>query len=371
MSTNKSPSSINDDEILKPERKKLKSCEPDLKITVGGAVDGSDAVDYWYHASVMAIHSNYIDTMLASGMKESNTYEVSFPDIPPATWDSMMKFLDKPLAIHLMKVEDVMEVAPWYDKYDFPEGRELSGHILKKYFEVMLNTEIPGDDLDAEIDAEIHGDDLDFFIDAILLVDALHLDDVKNAGVRWIEEVISDAEKLIFSRDHIAKLAPLMAKEDSLFEIVKLFVKSVVTKDDILNRLFPELLVEKMVSSHNAEMLHGLVRGITLSGSGCDEIDGKYNCRLWVNALQFLCYRDVSWGGEEMENFEIIVRDAIWVILGHVWDDEDADEASEKILWKCPHRRTPMLPPIDGWVPVDELARGESPTLKYLMHPEK
>jgi hypothetical protein len=37
MSTHGSPSSINADETLKPERKKLKSCEPDLKIT--GVVD--------------------------------------------------------------------------------------------------------------------------------------------------------------------------------------------------------------------------------------------------------------------------------------------------------------------------------------------
>jgi hypothetical protein len=143
MSTNKNPSSINDDETLEPERRKLKSCEPDMKITVGGAVDGSDAIEYWYHASIMANHSNYIDTMLASGMKESNTYEVSFPDIPPATWESMMKFLDKPLAGRLMTVQDVMEVAPWYDKYDFPEGRELSGHILAEYIKGVEDMYVP------------------------------------------------------------------------------------------------------------------------------------------------------------------------------------------------------------------------------------
>jgi hypothetical protein len=72
---NKSPSSINDDETLKKpdERKKLKLCAPDLKITVGGsltAVDGGDvdvnenenelAVEYWYHSIIMANHSNCI-----------------------------------------------------------------------------------------------------------------------------------------------------------------------------------------------------------------------------------------------------------------------------------------------------------------------
>ena len=113
MSTNRSPS-INDDEPSKPVRKKLKSCEPDLKTTVDGDVEGSDAVDFWYHASVMATHSNYIDTMLASGMKESNTYEVSFPDIAPATWESMIKLFGQFLTGHPVLVKDVMEVAPWY-----------------------------------------------------------------------------------------------------------------------------------------------------------------------------------------------------------------------------------------------------------------
>jgi hypothetical protein len=199
---NRSPSINNDDETLRPER--LRCCEPDLKITVGGAVDGSDAVDYLYHASRMANHSVYIDTMLASGMKESNTHEISFPDIAPTTWDSMMQFLNKPLAVRLMTVEDVMEVAPWYEKYMFPEGREFSGHILTEYIKGMLNVDI------------IPGDNLDFLVDAILLADALHLDEAKTAGVQSIDKVILQCVPNIFSRDHIAKLAPLMAKEDSL-----------------------------------------------------------------------------------------------------------------------------------------------------------
>jgi hypothetical protein len=238
MSTNKSPSSINDDQALEPARKKLRSCEPDLKITVGGDVDGIDAVDYWYHASMMANHSVYIDTMLASGMKESNTYEVSFPDIAPATWESMMKFLDNPLAVRLMTIEDVMEVATGYDRYDFPAGRELCSHILTEYIRAL------------SAPPEETPDDLDFCIDAILLADALHLDEAK--GFRWIIAIIATTlvpnETTLFSMDHIAKLAPLIATEERLFHIADHVVKSVVTKDDILHRLFPELFVERLAS---------------------------------------------------------------------------------------------------------------------------
>jgi hypothetical protein len=54
MNIEKNPS-INDDDTMKPERKKLRSSEPDLKISVGV---NDDTVDYWYHSSVMATHSN-------------------------------------------------------------------------------------------------------------------------------------------------------------------------------------------------------------------------------------------------------------------------------------------------------------------------
>jgi hypothetical protein len=180
--------------------------------------------------------------------------------------------------------------------------------------------------------------------------------------------MIRDHGKNIFSRDDIAKLAPLMAKEDSLFATVKLFVKSVVTQDDILHRLFPELLIGTFASSQNAALIDKLVRWISLSGSGSDGIDGRYYGRLsdnLPNALDFRCNNDdvnvLIWGGEVLNKFQIIVRDDIWVILGR---DE---EQGEHILWKRPHSRTLMLPPRDGWVAVDELARGKNPTLKYRM----
>jgi hypothetical protein len=338
--------SINVDETLEPENKKLKTCQ-DLKITVGGAVDGSGAIDYWYYASIMVKHSNYIDTMLAIGMKERNAYEISFPDIAPATWESMMKFLDKPLAARLMTVKDVLKVAPGYEQYDFAAGRELSGHILTEY--IQGNVGVP--------------DDLDLFIDAIRLADTLHLDEAKDAGVVWIEATILFFDLTIFSRVQIAKLAPLLANEDSLFAIVKKFVETVATKDDILHRLFPELLVNKFALYQKSRRTgEEWSRRVQLTGSGCDA-DGIYitlgsfgGC-----AVRFFCVSLGLWGGQKV-HFDIMRSDDIWVILGRSYT-----ASVETILWKCPHSRNLMVPPKVGWVAVDELAIGKNPTLKYLM----
>jgi hypothetical protein len=383
MNMDMNPSSINDDETLKPERKKLKLSAPDLKITVGGrgsltAADGGDvdvnekehAVEHWYHSIIMANHSTYIDTMLASSMKESKTREISFPDIAPATWQSMMKFLDNPLALRLMTVGDVMELAPLYHKYDFPKGLELSGHVLKEYIQAAKK-------------ADHAPDDIDFLVDAILLADACDLDEALNAGVHFIDTVILHYDRNIFSKDHIAKLAPLFAKEETLFATVQLFIKSGMTKDNILhNPFFAELLVDKFASYQKCVTMLDLVGGrttssrsesitlkITMSGSGCSA-DGDYIGHFFANrpndAVDFT-RRGFGFGGQDTKFMRITVRDDIWVIVGH----QEAGDTIETIFWERPDSYSLMVPPRDGWVPVDInalLAFGKSPKLMYQTH---
>jgi hypothetical protein len=50
---------INVDETLIPENKKLKTSQ-DLKITAGGAVDRSGAIDYWYYAVGFSVVSRRV-----------------------------------------------------------------------------------------------------------------------------------------------------------------------------------------------------------------------------------------------------------------------------------------------------------------------
>jgi hypothetical protein len=139
------------DDSPKPERKKLRSSEPDLKITVG---ERENTVVHWYHSQVMATHSQYIDTMLASPMKESNTYEINFPDIEPKVWDSIMKFVSDPVAIRDMTVEDVMLVATAYDQYDFATGLQCCDRVLLDCFQkVCKYCDDKPSDLDLLIDA--------------------------------------------------------------------------------------------------------------------------------------------------------------------------------------------------------------------------
>jgi hypothetical protein len=84
---------------LKPERKKLRSCELDLKITVGGistdtctgtgicAVATTMPPEYWQiKASTMASH-NYILTQCSRTSNEKRAATTRHFPIAPTTWD--------------------------------------------------------------------------------------------------------------------------------------------------------------------------------------------------------------------------------------------------------------------------------------------
>jgi hypothetical protein len=358
MNIENAPSINNDDYTMKPVRKRLRSSEPDLKISVG---TNDETVEYWYHSSVMATHSNYIDTMLATPMQESKTLELSFPDLAPATWDSMMKFLEGPVEGRLMKAQDVMDVAHAYDQYDFPKGRELCGHVLTEYFKTMnTRTDI----------------NLEFLIDAVLLADALTLVEAKTAGVDWLAETLKSTEILrgqtIFSEDHMKKLVPLIVKEELLFQIIKYRCWiGVETKEDVLSHLFPRLIVQGFKSKHMLSTLGSMCPRITLSGTSLCNADGIFE--------QQSVYRweYSSSNPTGLWLFQITLEEDGWTISGDSGPNMNEgllenineglfdDTITDKILWKCPHSQNLPLPPKVGWQPVHRLARGGSPKLTY------
>jgi hypothetical protein len=351
--------SINDDDAMEPERKKLRLSDPDLKISVGG---NGEAVDYWCHSSVLATHSNYIDTMLATPMQESKTFELSFPDIAPSTWEAMMKFLEAPMA-RLMTIEDAMEVALEYDKYDFRKGRQLCDQVLTEYFE----------------DKKKILADLNCFVDAVLLADAVNLNEAKKVGVKWLLQTFhscdSQTGRIIFNENHIRKLVPLIIKEHLLFQIVKYSITQcsdydIKSKEDFRSPLFPYYLVLTYARVASSMMVGNEFTYIMLSGTGC-KADGICKSDPWG---EYDCNRTGGlWAGVQV-NFEVArLEDEAggWAIIGtnlpEIDEDgvENDDNVVRKTLWFCPNSHNLPRPPQDGWIPVDELAIGRHPTVSY------
>ncbi|KAL7547371.1 hypothetical protein ACHAWF_010686 [Thalassiosira exigua] len=130
------------------EAKKLRSSEPDLKVVLG---KGESQSVEWYHSQNLACKSKYIDAMLTAPMKEKEERTISFPDIDSETWQKMLDFLDNPLAARKMSARDAMELAPWYDKYEFGLGRELCEEVMSEFLSTQsLNKEVQKHSLDIE-----------------------------------------------------------------------------------------------------------------------------------------------------------------------------------------------------------------------------
>jgi hypothetical protein len=321
----------------------------------------------------MATHSNYVDAMLATPMKESKgCYEISFPDIAPSTWESMLRYLEGPMEARLMTVEDTMEVAPLYDKYDFGNGCRLCDQVLlKEYFQ----------------DNKKILSNLDCIVDAVLLADAANLIEAKNVGVAWLYKTFHFSTDdptdggIIFTENQIRKLVPLLIKEDNLYLIVESIFhgsdvnggSGIKSKEDLRSPLFPWALVMAYKSFGTRIVLAEEIARIKLSGTGCNADGICTNSYSYGHVYE--CNRRGRWAGVQVHFKVVLVEDVDqggWSIVGEEIDgdsnevleiDEDGDEAF-KLLWRCHNSQNLPLPPQDGWIPVDELARGQ-PTVSY------
>lgn len=181
-------------------------CEPDLLVVVGS---DENKKEYHHHSQVMATHSTYIDTMLATPMKESQSLTLNFPDLRPELWECMVKYLN-PLHSRSLSIQMAMNLAPAYDKYSFDRSLKLCDQVLSEMFEK---------------DGRTHGNhvkplhDLDLLIDAFLLANDANLKDTMKHGVQYFHQTLHSNDrygKIIFSERQIKKLVPLIVKENLL-----------------------------------------------------------------------------------------------------------------------------------------------------------
>jgi hypothetical protein len=113
--------------------RRLKSFPPpDLVVVVGP----SQRI-YRHHSFILASLSVYVDTMLSSPMKEQESMHITFPDIPPETWEKIIRFLEPGAYPSLSRLPDIVEVLPFYDKYQFIDGVALCDAKIRDILAVL------------------------------------------------------------------------------------------------------------------------------------------------------------------------------------------------------------------------------------------
>jgi len=313
-----------------PAPKRLKCSEPDLTLFLG-----TEEKPFHCYSNIMASHSDYIDTMLASPMVESQTLELRFPDIQPEVWVKMVDYLEDPFKAVEMTLKDSTELAPIYDKYHFKKGCLMCSHSIAKEFNEL---EVPYMPEQLE---------LDHMIDLVLLADAAHLKKAYTAGIRFLRTMISRfSYGVMFKEDQIKRIVPLIAKEDKLLSAVNCHKE--ITKEDVSSTLFPTLMVETYSALVQADSHMMAISSIKLSGCRC-KADGEY----------VLEYGGRTWGPAENKTrrwrdqpvrFYIKRSSNDWEIIGYMHPvDGDWENAEQKTLFRAPNSRNLALPPASGW----------------------
>ena len=242
----------------------------DLKVVLGTAEDESIQ---WHHSQALASKSRYIDAMLSTPMKEREEHTITFPDITLDTWEKLMHFLDSPVAARDMSAEDARDLALFYDKYEFLEGRKLCDAILVDYFKKSIGMKEKKFELD-----------LDLTID---LVNVAHRASMKAAfaeGIKYIwKKLVSSTVpygRMMFEEKHLVILVPLL--KYSLDNKKNLGLRTIsenrLTSSEVGldNTDFPKEFISECQNTEQLELLYRCIWYIELSGSNCNA-DGSFH----------------------------------------------------------------------------------------------
>mmetsp|Transcript_35265 Transcript_35265/g.77228 ORF Transcript_35265/g.77228 Transcript_35265/m.77228 type:complete len:441 (-) Transcript_35265:30-1352(-) len=103
----------------------LKSSEPDLNVIVGR---DDNRRTYQHYSTILATYSEYIDTMLATPMRERESRTITFPDIDPIMWETIVNmhtlcgYRSSPISAPVTHVDTLVELVPLLDKYQFHDA---------------------------------------------------------------------------------------------------------------------------------------------------------------------------------------------------------------------------------------------------------
>ena len=351
----------------------LRSSDPDLKVVLDS---GKDQVTKWYYAPSLANKSKYIDTMLSTPMKESDTRTITFPDITQEFWDAAIEFIDNPVAARRMEASDVLNVAKFYDKYEFVDGTNLCDCVLLDHFEHL------------GVDETKLSVDVDLLIDLVVIAHETNLSRAARVGVMYIWGKLRlprepPYNRTMFTESHLEKVLPAMLHELSgaawpgggpLYNPGYPFPN--LDEPD-----FPKVFARVSIQQTEEALLHSCIKHIKLSDVECVVNGRRYDiggtCKKGT-VISGRCYEYVSTGG--MVNFKIrkMLYDEVhfqgWAIVVLI------DDEVEEICWVAPCSTALNFPPKRGWKKwkkseSDSLFESEekkhlTPTITYILNKE-
>jgi len=352
----------------------LRSSDPDLKVILGS---GEDQVTKWYYATSLANKSKYIDTMLSTPMKESDTRTITFPDITLEFWEAAIDFVDNPVAARKMEASDVLNVAKFYDKYEFVDGTNLCDCVLLDYFKHLKVKE-------KELSI-----DVDLLIDSVVISHETNLKKAVEAGVHYIWGILRlpmdpPYNKTMFTESHLEKVLPAMLHElsDAAFPDGGPLYNPGYPYPNLDDPDFPKEFVKVSIQQTEEALLHSCIKHIKLSDAECVVNDRSYN-------IGGTCKKDELISGRCFEYFNTGGMVDFKIKRMHYVDDEVPFEFEgwaiivlinevEEICWVAPCSAALNFPPKSGWKKFKKTdsffaykkEKHPAPTITYVLNKE-
>lgn len=342
----------------------LKSREPARLGNCGWFRRATRSVSLYYHSAIMASYSEYVDTMLASPMKESSTMRITFPDIEPDVWRKMIMFLEPGgTRSDAIQFEEYGEFLPFYDEYGFRVGLDLLDSIFSDYFD--LYKQMTASLMTMTIVAE-----LSYRHDLPLS---------KKKAIEFARKQLGSTRSVRVNE--IKALLPLIQEdEETLKDIVSLLVGSDQAVGMTLQEFrtatseesFPACLATmyRQIYDQNEVVRHLVIENVDVISPQEivpeDNIYGSYDKQMKTKsgAMQYVYTKiDATW-----DNVPVTATLEALDPFGKQWqisisqNDEATEEKRVIFAWKSHY--SSVSPPKRGWKAVDD-ENGPVPTLSY------
>jgi BTB/POZ domain len=333
--------------IIEPPAKRLRSSDTDLTIIVG---EGAQQKTYACHRQIMAMHSQYIDTILATPMKEQLTMTLTFPEIHPCLWEQMLGYLqpgvDPPSSTY-----EILRVLPYYDKYEFMDGIRMCDRWLASRFEFRI---------------EKLGS-LAAYVSASGAAYKHNLPITKAKSQTFVREVFRKREaRLGLTQDLIIDFVPVMQENETIWNKVSAMLGPIAgnpDKDTILaNPFFPDLLLRAIVALDHEYNLDKKMAVLSVKNAGISGVNGQYQrigptsnfCKYITEADPVTCFVI-----KKLEPHPDSGGSAMWVLLKRTEGDDDLT------LFTSSAHPLSSLPPRGGWLAIPGIRQNIPPILKF------
>jgi BTB/POZ domain len=204
---------------------------PDLEVVVGGT-------SFMHHSFILCYSSEYFDTMLASGMQESQTKKIEFPDKNPDEWKLFYPFLE-PRSVSTadsVKItkENAKAILPWFHEFGMTKLLNESDEKLWSSLLLFKHSYYPSDyrTLDQRKTALLE------IVGWTQTADTYGLPRTRDAMMQELQKAVMEYPEL-FNKEILTNMMPLWSKEHDiqLWEAVKSRLPSHVRENNDDNSL--------------------------------------------------------------------------------------------------------------------------------------